>query len=83
MSLEFVGEIGREGKESLESNRRVPWVIDENEVIIGSRTVTGGAYHEIAHSATYSTATMQPKILQYISHLSISSSEAGRCERVL
>lgn len=74
--------IGREGRGSLKSNRKEPYVIDGNEVITGSKR-TSCAYHETAHSATYSTATIQPKILQYISHRSISSSEAGLCESVL
>ena len=36
------------------------------------------AHHEMSHSATYSTATIQPRTLQYISHRSMSCSEAGR-----
>lgn len=40
-------------------------------------------HHEMSHSAMYSKATMQPRTLQYINHRSISSSEAGRWERVL
>ena len=42
-----------------------------------------GTHHEMSHSATYSTPTMQPKTDQYISHLSSSASEAGLCESVL
>ena len=41
------------------------------------------AYHDISHSATYSTPTIQPSTDQYINHLSRSSSDAGLCDNVL
>lgn len=50
---------------------------------MGGLSMDKETHHETAHSATYSTETMQPSTLQYISHLSISSSEAGRLESVL
>ncbi|TFY75629.1 hypothetical protein EWM64_g8384 [Hericium alpestre] len=43
----------------------------------------GNTDQEIIHSATYSTPTIQPRTDQYMSHRSKSSSDAGRCERVL
>jgi hypothetical protein len=55
----------------------------ENLKCIDNRRESGRAHQEMSHSARYSTPTTQASTDQYISHRSISSSDAGRWERVL